>query len=173
MKKLTCEEILAVYAAAPEAAVSRVQTLLAPIEQLEALEQQTAVLSARVRELATSRFIAFFMVSAVGTRAGAGDPPGQGQPQQPQAAFERRSGGRQEAQESVQKQRQEGRGQPGHPGCTLWQVAEPDLGILYAPSTFLYCGISRAEVHFFHGAPGAERAIGPTVDSTHRRSFRL
>jgi transposase len=128
--KLTREEILAVYEAGPEAVVSLVQTLLARIEQLEVLEQQTATLAARVRELE----LRLSRDSHNSHKPPSSDGLAKGKKRKklrPKSG--RRSGG-----------------QPGHPGHTLRQVERPDRLIEHAPQSCGQCGLSLAGVEPMH-----------------------
>lgn len=128
--KLTREEILSVHEAGPEAVVSLVETLLARTRQLEVLEQQTAVLSARVRELELrlrrDSHNSHQPPSSDGLRKGR-------KPKNLRQRSGRRSGG-----------------QPGHPGHTLFQVERPDRVLEYAPESCAQCGLTLARVEALH-----------------------
>jgi transposase len=128
--KLTREEILSVYEAGPEAVVSLVQTLLARIEQLEGLEQQTAALAARVRELE----LRLGRDSHNSHRPPASDGLRKGKkPKNLRQKSGRRSGG-----------------QPGHPGHTLRQVERPQWVLEHAPESCAQCGLSLAGGEVLH-----------------------
>ena len=128
--RMTRAEILAVYAAGPEAVVSLVEVLLTRIEQQERqitqLTARVAELSARVEELERRR--------AQTSRTSHQPPSSDGlrrapKPRSLRAESTRRSGG-----------------QPGHAGQTLRPVEEPEARQRHAPACCTGCGCAREAV---------------------------
>jgi len=117
--KMTREQILEVYEAGPEAVVTLVQSLLARIELLELVAEQTA---ARVEELE----LRLGRDSHNSHKPPSSDGLSKGKaPKNLRRKSGRRSGG-----------------QPGHPGHTLRQVERPDVTVPHAPHQCAHCGLS-------------------------------
>ena len=125
MQTLTREEILAVYAAGPEAVVGLVEALLAQIarqdEQIAALAARVAVLEARLAKDSHN----------------SGKPPASDglakRPKSLRVATGQKPGG-----------------QPGHPGATLRLAERPDHLVAHTPLACRGCGASLALVPVCH-----------------------
>ncbi len=132
---LTRDEILAVYAAGPEAVVALVEQLLARLAQQE---QQIAVLTARVSALEARR--------RKDSHNSSKPPSSDGLAKKTQSL--RQPSGRPSG------------GQPGHPGSTLRFTPHPDAVVVHTPSTCAGCGASlmgipessreRRQIHDLH-----------------------
>ena len=125
MQTLTREEILAVYAAGPEAVVGLVEALLAQIarqdEQIAALAARVAVLEARL---------------AKDSHNSSKPPASDGLAKRPKSL-------------RVATGQKPG-GQPGHPGATLRLAERPDHLVAHTPLACRGCGASLALVPVCH-----------------------
>ena len=125
MQTLTREEILAVYAAGPEAVVGLVEALLAQIarqdEQIAALAARVAVLEARLAK-----------DSHNSSKPPASDSLAK-RPKSLRVATGQKPGG-----------------QPGHPGATLRLAERPDHLVAHTPLACRGCGASLALVPVCH-----------------------
>src|SRR6266852_7747385 len=118
---LTRDEILAVYAAGPEAVVALVEQLLARLTQQE---QQIAVLTARVSALEAHH--------RKDSHNSSKPPSSDGLAKKTQS--QRKPSGRPSG------------GQPGHPGSTLRLTPHPDAVVVHTPATCAGCGAALAAV---------------------------
>src|SRR5205809_2115080 len=118
---LSREEILAIYAAGPEAVVELVERLFA---QQAALTHQVQVLTARVQELEARLHT---------DSHNSHKPPSSDGP----AKLPRRRSRRQRSGKASG-------GQVGHPGVTLVQVAQPDEIVPHRPAACPHCGAGLA-----------------------------
>jgi transposase len=118
---LTREEIKAVYDQGPEAVIALVEQLYLAFAQQQ---EQIAQLQARVKELEDRL--------AINSRNSSKPPSSDGPAKQTRSlrqASSKKSGG-----------------QPGHPGTTLKQVAEPDQILTHPPEQCAACGTWLGEV---------------------------
>src|SRR5258708_12539358 len=112
---LTMDEILATYAAGPEAIVDLVQNLQSQLEQLRPLPKQMQQLAERVKILEDRLGKDSHNSSKPPSSDGLGKKP---KPQSLRKKSGRPSGG-----------------QPGHPGHTLEFADKPDHTVLHRPDT--------------------------------------
>jgi transposase len=124
----TCEEILAIYRAGPDAMVALVEALLARIAALEPLEQTVAILTARVQAL-EDRLATDSHNSSKPPSSdwGSREKPAPRSLRRPPGTSGRQTGG-----------------QPGHPGSTLRLVDTPDRLVVHRPAHCTGCGAALA-----------------------------